>query len=65
MHNFNYQINIYEKKAISRPVLNSPANPLPPPFYDAKFRCRQAPLNRAQRVDLLKILDTERALLGS
>jgi hypothetical protein len=53
------------KKQSAGEVLNSPADPLPPPFYDAKFRCRQAPLNRAQRVDLLKILDTERALLGS
>jgi hypothetical protein len=46
-------------------VSNSPAIPLPAAFYDAKFRCRQAQSNRAQHVDLLKVLDTERAHLGS
>jgi hypothetical protein len=52
-----------KKQAVGQ-VPNSPANPLPPPFYDAKFRCRQARLNQAKRADLLKILDTERAHLG-
>jgi hypothetical protein len=46
-------------------VSNSPANPLPAAFYDAKFRCRQARSNCIQPADLLKILDTERAHLGS
>jgi hypothetical protein len=53
------------KKQSAGQVPDSPANPLPPPFYDAKFRCRQARLILAQHADLLKILDTERAHFGS
>jgi hypothetical protein len=49
------------KKEAGGQVSNSPANPLPPPFYDAEFRCRQARANPTQPADLLKVLDTERA----
>jgi hypothetical protein len=53
------------KKQAAGRVADSPANPLPPPSYDVKFRCWQARLILAQHADLLKILDTERAHFGS